>query len=470
MKFPTGWKFGTALTTARKEGDEVTFRPVSLTTLVDSPLIAGVHYRQVELIPAGEMPSHVIDMVAESEAELEMSPADTAAYRKLVMEADALFGAHHYLQYHFLYTLSDDVGHHGVEHHESSDNCSDGRTLLDPKLHLLEADLLPHEFTHSWNGKYRRPADLATRNYQEPMIGDLLWVYEGLTDYLGRTLAARSGLRTPEQSRDVLAFTAAMLDHRAGRTWRPLEDTGISVQTLRLLGPQWENWRRGLDYYPEGDLIWLEVDTILRKQTQGRRSLDDFCRRFHGGESGPPKVVTYTFEDIVRELNAVAPYDWSALLQQRVKSTSTHAPLGGIENAGWKLVYNAKPNSFLAAIESESKGTYLAYSLGFTLGKDGHLIDVTPGTPAYQAGLGPGMRLLAVNGRKWSSEILKQALHSAQADHQPIDLTVETGEFFKTYSVPYFEGEKIPHLERVEAQPDLLTDIMKPKTGSAAKP
>ena len=470
VKLPPGWKFGTALTTAHKEGDEVTFRPVSLTTLVDSPLIAGAHYRQVELIPAGEIPSHVIDMVAESEAELEMSPADTAAYRKLVMEADALFGAHHYLQYHFLYTLSDDVGHHGVEHHESSDNSADGRTLLDPKLHLLEADLLPHEFTHSWNGKYRRPADLATRNYQEPMVGDLLWAYEGLTDYLGRMLAARSGLWTPEQTRDVLAFTAAMLDHRTGRTWRPLEDTGISVQTLRLLGPQWENWRRGLDYYPEGDLIWLEVDTILRKQTQGRRSLDDFCRRFHGGESGPPKIVTYTFEDIVRELNAVAPYDWSALLKQRVKSTSTHAPLGGIENAGWKLVYNAEPNSFLAAIESQSKGTYLAYSLGFTLGKDGHLIDVTPGTPAYQAGLGPGMRLLAVNGRKWSSEILKQALRSAQADHQPIELIVETGEFFKTYSVPYFEGEKIPHLERVETQPDLLTDIMKPKTGAAAKP
>ena len=470
VRLPAGWKYGTALTTARNEGGEVAFSPVSLTMLVDSPLIAGAHYRQIELVPAGEIPSHVIDLVSESDAELQMTPADTAAYRKLVMEADTLFGAHHYLQYHFLYTLSDDVGHHGVEHHQSSDNSAAGRTLLDPKLHLLEADLLPHEFTHSWNGKYRRPADLATRNYQEPMIGDLLWVYEGLTDYLGKVLTARSGLWTPEQSRDVLAFTAAMLDHRAGRTWRPLEDTGVSVQMLRMMGPQWENWRRSLDYYPEGDLIWLEVDTLIRKQTQGRHSLDDFCRRFHGGESGPPAVVPYTFDDIVRELNAIVPYDWGKLLTERVKATSTHAPLEGIANGGWRLVYNDQPNAFMSAIESQSKGIDLSYSLGFLVGKDGRLVDVIPGSPAYEAGLGPEMKLLAVNGRKWTSEILKQALHSAQANRQPVELIVQNSEFFKTYTIPYFEGEKIPHLEKVAGQADLLTDILKSKTESAAKP
>ncbi|MGC2197901.1 MAG: M61 family peptidase [Terriglobales bacterium] len=470
VRLPAGWKYGTALTTARTAGDEVSFSRVSLTTLVDSPLIAGEHYRQIELVPAGEIPAHVMDLVADSDAELEMTPADIAAYRKLVMEADAQFGAHHYLQYHFLFTLSDVVGHHGLEHHQSSDNSAAGRTLIDPKLHLLEADLLPHEFTHSWNGKYRRPAGLATRNYQEPMIGDLLWVYEGLTDYLGNVFTARSGLWTPEQTRDVLASTAAMLDHRAGRTWRPLEDTAVSVQMLRMLGPHWESWRRGLDYYPEGDLIWLEVDTILRKQTQGRRSLDDFCRSFHGGESGAPKVVPYTFEDLVRELKAVAPYDWAGLLKERVNATSTHAPLGGIENGGWRLVYNDKPNSFLAAIESQFKGIDLSYSLGFVVSKDGEFVDVIPGSPAYQAGLGPGMKLIAVNGRKWTSEILKQALQSAQANHQPMEVIVETGEFFKTYTIPYFEGERIPHLERVEGQSDLLTEILKPKTGGPAKP
>jgi predicted metalloprotease with PDZ domain len=302
------------------------------------------------------------------------------------------------------------------------------------------------------------------------MIGDLLWVYEGLTDYLGNVLTARSGLWTAEQYREMLALIAAMLDHRAGRTWRPLEDTAVSVQTLRMLGPQWENWRRGLDYYPEGDLIWLEVDTLIRKQSGGRRSLDDFCRGFYGGESGPPKVVTYTFEDLVRELNAIAPYDWAGLLKDRVKATSTQAPLGGIEGSGWRLVYNQKPNPFRTAQAQESKVTSAAYSLGFTLGKEGQFTDVIPGSPAYQAGLGPGMKLIAVNGRAWTPTVLTQALRSAQASRQPIEVIAETGEFFKTYSIPYFEGEKIPHLERVEGQADLLTDILKAKTSPAAKP
>jgi predicted metalloprotease with PDZ domain len=470
VRLAAGWSYGTALTTARASPDEIDFRPVSLTMLVDSPLIAGAHYRQIELVPAGEIPSHVIDMVAESDADLEMPPQDIAAYRKLVTEADALFSAHHYLQYHFLYTLSDAVGHHGLEHHQSSDNSVGERTLLDPEKKFLEAGLLPHEFTHSWNGKFRRPAGLATRNYQEPMIGDLLWVYEGLTEYLGNVLTARSGLWTPEQYREVLASTAAMLDHRAGRTWRPLEDTAVSVQTLRMLGPHWENWRRSLDYYPEGELIWLEVDTVIRKQTDGRRSLDDFCRHFYGGEGGAPRVLSYTLEDLVEELNAVAPYDWAGLLNARVKATSEHAPLRGIEGGGWRLIYDDKPNSFLAAIAGESKMTNLAYSLGFIVGKEGQFIDVIPGSPAYQAGLGPGMKLVAVNGRAWSPAVLSQALDSAHAMHQPVEVIVETAGFFKTYSVPYYDGKRFPHLQRAEGQPDLLRDILKAKTASPAKP
>ncbi len=286
VTLPAGWKFGTSLTRddgAAPGGDtSIGFKTVSLTTLVDSPLIAGDHYRRIELTKPGETPSHVIDMVSESEAGLAMTPADQAAYRKLVAETGALFGARHYLEYHFLLTLSDNAGHHGVEHHQSSDNSVEERTLLEPDLHLTAAGLLPHEFTHSWNGKYRRPAGLATRNYQDPMVADLLWVYEGLTDYLGGVLTARSGLWSPEQYREDLAETAAMLDHRAGRTWRPLEDTARSVQILRLQGPAWQSWRRGLDYYPEGDLIWLEVDTIIRQQSAwaevARRFLPPFSR------------------------------------------------------------------------------------------------------------------------------------------------------------------------------------------------
>ena len=470
VRLPAGWKYATALTTARTSGEEVAFEPVSLTMLVDSPLIAGAHYRQIELVPAGEIPAHRIDVVAESDAALEVSPQDMAAYRKLVAEADALFSAPHYLQYDFLYTLSDEVGHHGLEHHQSSDNASAERTLLDPDKHLLGAGLLPHEFVHSWNGKYRRPAGLATRNYQEPMIGELLWVYEGLTEYLGNVLTARSGLWTPQQYRETLAATAAMLDHRAGRTWRPLEDTAVSVQTLRMQGLPWQNWRRGLDYYPEGELIWLEVDTIIRKQTAGRRSLDDFCRHFFGGESGPPQVVPYTFDDLVHELNAVAPYDWARLLNERVKATSQHAPVGGIEAGGWRLVYSDKQNEFLKAGSKVYKMTSFAYSLGFQVSKEGQFSDVISGSPAYQAGLAAGMKLIAVNGRAWSDKVVTQALQHAHETRQPIDVIVQVGDFFRTYSIPYYEGEKIPHLERVVGRADVLTDIVKAKTGAPPKP
>src|SRR5207302_3343917 len=350
--------------------------PVSLTTLVDSPLIAGVHYRRVELTKSGETPVHVMDLVADNEGDLAMKPEDLAAYQKLVSETGALFGARHYRQYHFLYTLSDQVGGHGLEHHESNDSVASERTLLDPSLRMIYAGLVPHEFVHSWNGKYRRPAGLATPNYQEPMIGDLLWVYEGLTEYLGNLLAERSGLLTDEQYRESLAGTAAMLDHRAGRKWRPLEDTARSVQTLRMMGSQWQNWRRGLDYYPEGELIWLEVDSLIRQQSHGQKSLNDFCRSFHGGESSPPKVVPYTFDDVVRGLNEVAPYDWAALLNERVNKIQPHAPMAGIEGGGWRLVYNDKPNAYVHAEEQHRKFQNQLYSLGFEARADGELVDV----------------------------------------------------------------------------------------------
>jgi predicted metalloprotease with PDZ domain len=460
VKLPAGWKFGTALVTTHASGDEVEFAPVSLTTLVDSPLIAGEHYRRIELTAAADTPTHVMDLVADSEEDLAMKPEDLAAYRKLVAETGALFGARHYRQYHFLYTLSEQTGGHGVEHHESNDSVASERTLLDPDLHMLYADLLPHEFAHSWNGKYRRPAGLATRNYQEPMIGDLLWVYEGLTDYLGNLLAERSGLLSAEQYREALAATAASLDHRSGRTWRPLEDTARSVQILRMMGPQWSNWRRGLDYYPEGELIWLEVDSIIRQQTHGQRSLDDFCRRFEGGQSGPAMVVTYTFDDVVHALNDVAPYDWGSLLRERVGATSTHAPLGGIERDGWMLVYNDRPNAFSSAAEKLSKSASFTYSLGFTVDKDGKLIDVVVGSPAYQSGLGPSMKLIAVNGREWSPGVLHAAIKAAQGTAAPIELLVENAQFFRTYSISYHEGDQNPHLERVSGQPDLLDAVL----------
>ena len=464
ITLPEKWKFGTALEIARQTGDQTEFSPVSLTTLVDSPLIAGAHFRKVELTKPGDGPVHVMDLVADAESDLAMTPQDEAAYKKLVAETGALFGARHYRHYDFLLTLSDQVGGHGLEHHESNDSVAAERTFSDTDLHMLFAGLVPHEFVHSWNGKYRRPAGLATANYQEPMIGDLLWVYEGLTEYLGDLLAERSGLLTEEQYRESLAATAAALDHRSGRTWRPLEDTARSVQTLRMMGPQWQNWRRSLDYYPEGELIWLEVDATIRQQTKGQKSLSDFCRRFHGSESSPPKVVPYTLDDVVRALNEVTPYGWSQLLRERVDAISGHAPLGGMERGGWKLVYNDVPNAFVQAGEKAFKFSDFSYSLGFVIGEDGKLDDVEVGSPAFQAGIGPGMKLIAVNGRKWSPEILHAAIKSAQQNNQPIELLAENAQFFKTYPVRYFEGEKNPHLERASTTADVLGEILKPMT------
>lgn len=465
ITLPEGWKFSTALTTVSQSGNSAEFKPVSLTRLVDSPLIAGLWFRQVQLSAPGETPVHLIAMVGESEEAIAITDKDVAAYRQLVRETGKLFGVRHYEKYTFLWTLSDQTAHHGLEHHESSDNATGEEVFSSPGVHNLEADLLPHEFVHSWNGKYRRPAGLIVPNYQQEMKGDLLWVYEGLTDYLGNILAARTGLRSPEQFRENLAYTAAMLDHRAGRTWRPLQDTATSVQILFAAPPQWTNWRRSADYYPEGYLIWLEVDATIRRQTQGQKSLNDFCRAFYGGAGGQPAVVPYQFDDVVAALNQVAPYDWARLLRERLDSKPPHAPLGGIENGGWKLAYSDQKNSTMEAEEKAGEALDLSFSLGVIVNKDGQLTDVIPGSPAYVAGLGPGMKMIAVNGRRWSKDVMRAALREAMRARTPIAVLAENADYFTTYEVDYHGGEQYPHLVRVDGQADVLGEIIAPLAG-----
>ena len=467
LRLPAGWNFGSALEVASRSGDEIAFQPVNLTTLVDSPLIAARHFRRIVLDRDHDPIPHAIDIAAESEADIAPSPHDIATLNNLVAETGALFGARHYRHYDLLLTLSDQVGGRGLEHHQSSDNAPGAKYFTSPQHHLLSASLLSHEFTHSWNGKYRRPIGLATKNYQEPMVGDLLWVYEGLTDYLGNVLAARSGFVTPEQYREELANTAANLDFTTGRAWRPLEDTAVSVQSLRLQGRAWSNWRRGLDYYPEGDLIWLEVDTKIRQLTNNARSLDDFCRAFYGGQSGPPQVLPYNFNDLVKALNGVAPFDWGTLLRERVNAYTTAAPKGGIEMAGWRLIYTDKPNEIGNAIAQLSGGLDLAFSLGLRLSRDGSVGDVIMNSPAFKAGFAPRMRIFAVNGRKYSSDVMTQAVRDAQLSKKPIALIVEYADTVETLEVPYFDGLKFPHLERVSSQPDRLSDITKPRVSPA---
>jgi len=317
---------------------------------------------------------------------------------------------------------------------------------------------------HSWNGKYRRPAGLTANGhdggYDVPMKGDLLWVYEGLTNYLGEILASRSGLWSPEEYRESLASTAAELDNKAGRTWRPLEDTAVAAQILYESGDDYASLRRSVDYYPEGSLVWLEADVLIRQLSKGARSLDDFCHTFHGGASGKIEMKTYELADVVAGLNAVQPYDWSGFLDQRLHSTDAHAPLGGVTGSGWKLVYDGVRSDFWRASEDKRKLTDMSYSIGIQVREDGGISDVLYGGPAQKAGVTPSVKLIAVNGRQFNPTVLREAVAAAK----PVELLVKDGEFYKAYRIEYTGGEKYPHLVRDESRPDLLTAIIASKT------
>lgn len=458
LRLPDGWKFGTALPIASQSGVEIKFDPASLTTLVDSPVITGEYLRKV---PLAENPTQELDIASDSEAALEAPPEVWQDYRNLTDQAYKLFGARHFRDYHFLFSLSDHVAHFGLEHHESNDSRSFERSLVDPEQRLLVAGLLPHEYVHSWNGKYRRPYDLYTPDYEKPMQDDLLWVYEGLTSYLGDVLSARSGLRTPDQYRDQLASIAANMDHVPGRTWRNLQDTADGVPAMQGAARAWTAWRRTLDYYPEDVLNWLWVDTIIRQQSKDQKSIDDFCHLFHGGQSGPPEVKTYTFDDVMNALNQVQLYDWHSFWTDRLTNHGPGAPLTGIEESGWKLVYDGSPSPLEKDQERQRKVINAAYSVGLWIREDGDIVDIVPGLPAANAGIAPGMNLVAVNGRRFTPHVLHDALKMGMSNMQPLALLVENADYFQTFNVNYHDGEKYPHLVRDESKPDLLSEIIK---------
>ena len=460
LKLPEGWKFGTPLPVASQSGNEVHFAPASLTTLVDSPVIAGEF---LKVVPLAQDPPTEMDAAADSAAALDAPAAVWDHYKSLVDQAQKLFGAHHYRDYHFLYTLSDHVAHFGLEHHESDDSRTDERSLVDETARKMSAGLLPHEYVHSWNGKFRRPADLATPDYQQPMQDDLLWVYEGLTQYLGFVLTARSGLLTAAEDRDDLALTAAGLDHLPGRQWRNLQDTADAAPQLYFSPEAWHSWRRGVDFYDEDTLNWLWVDVIIRQQSKGTRSIDDFCHLFHGAPSTGPVVKPYTFDDVVNTLNQVVPYDWRGFWTERLTNHGPGAPLGGIEGSGWKIAYDETPSEMLNGAAGEFHFIPAGFALGLELNSDGGISDTIEGDLAAKAGIGPGMKVIAVNGRRFSAEVLHDAIKSAKTNSAPIELLVENSEYFKTYSLDYHGGEKYPHLVRDESKPDLLSDILKAK-------
>ncbi len=464
LRLPSGWAFGTALPQAGSTGDAIRFAQVSLTTLIDSPVLAGRHFKTVEL---GGTPPVYLHLAADSDAALNITPASAGQLRKLVAEAGALFGATHYTEYHFLWTLSDQIGYEGIEHHQSSDNRTAERSLIDEDLRRSSGimDLLPHEYVHSWNGKYRRPIGLATGNYDSPMHGDLLWVYEGLTQYLGMVLSARSGLASPEDARNAWAGAAASLQTHKGREWRSLEDTAVAAQIGYTIAPEWRSRTRGTDFYLESALLWLEADTLIRSTTHGAKSLDDFCRLFYGAPSTAPKVVPYGFDDIVRALNTIMPYDWRTFWTLRLNRLAPDAPVDGLTAGGWRVAFSSEPTAVEKGDEVMGRSTDLNYSLGFTLKDEAAVISsVAQGTPADAAGIAPGSNLIAVNDRKYSKDVLQDALNAGGDETRTIRLLLLKDEIFSTAEVHYAGHARHPRLERDPAAPDLLSIILSPRT------
>ena len=478
---PAGWGVGTALTpiddydAQHPKGGTTHFAATTVEQLQDSPIIAGEYFHEFALAPE-VTPKHFIDVVADAPEDAELRPALLAELSNLVRETGAAYNSRHYNVYHFLLTLSDVAGGEGLEHGQSSDNGVGEKGFTDEGHQLAEADLLSHEFTHSWNGKYRRPYNLYQTDFATMQQGSLLWVYEGMTQYLGNVLAARSGLKTQAQYRDLLAMSAANLDYKPGREWRSTEDTAIAASVLRGGNPAWSNWKRGQDYYQEGELLWLDADTLIRKLTDNKKSLTDFQHIFlgKGGNTGP-LIVTYNRDELIADLNQVVKYDWASFLHERVDNLNPRADLAGIEQGGYKLVYTDKPSvseKTMAANASGARrgGVNVWYSIGLRVGADGVISDVRWAGPADKAKLAPGQKIIAVNGRIFSADALKAAIKDAKGKTEPIHFILQSDTFVTMADVDYHEGERYPSLVRVDGTPAYLDDITKPLTTPQSAP
>ncbi len=473
LKLPPGWKYATALETASNEGSTVKFKQTTLNILVDSPLYAGTHFKQVDLSPS---PSNMVrlNVFGDEQKDLEISADALEKHKNLAIEADKLYQSHHYDHYDFLLLLSNTVGGIGLEHHQSSEDGSRPNYFAEWDKGSLRSDLLAHEYTHSWNGKFRRPAGLWTPNFNVPMRDDLLWVYEGMTQYWGSVLAARSGIRTAEQARYVFARVAAGFEISPGRNWRPLVDTTNQPTVSQRRPVSWVSWQLSENYYTEGQLIWLDADTKIRELTNGRKSLDDFAADFLSPYDGSFVTDTYDLPDIVEILNRIAPYDWMKFFQERVYALHPAVPSDGITRGGYKLVYSDKIPSWLTRAETAGGGgSDFSTSLGFSVG-GGARGEPAPGAPsnalgsvwwnsaAFNAGVTSDMQIISVNGKAYTASVLRDAITEAEHAKQPIELQFRRGEEYKSFSIPYYGGLRIPSLERVDATPDRLDEILAP--------
>ena len=461
VELPEGWKFGSALQVDSQSGNTTHFKPVSFNNFVDSPLIAGANFNRVDLTPSGGTSVH-LNVVGDSAKAVKLTDKQLQQQRDVVKQTNLLFGAHHYDHYDFLLTLSDHTGHFGLEHHQSSDDRLPADFFTDDDMHLWAASLMPHEFVHSWNGKFRRPADLWTPNFNVPMQDDLLWVYEGLTDYWCGVLTARAGLWTPDQYRDSIANIAADMTYRTGRAWRSLQDTADAAPLTYYGSDSWLNWVRDTDFYPEGQLLWLDVDTKIRELSGGKHSLDDFAHAFYGMDNGSYVTKTYTFDDVVNTLNQVQPFDWKTFLRERLDYTGGELPEHGIERGGWKLVFTDTQGQAEKAYEGIRHVANLSYSIGLIVNQNGRIADVQWNGPAFQAGLVPGLSIVAVNGRDFSLDSLKDAIDAAKTSQAPIELLVKNVDVYSTVKIHYHGGSRYPHLVRGDGK-DVIGAIVAPR-------
>lgn len=461
LTVPDGWSVATALDRTTTRSNVITFARVPLNTLVDSPVIAGRYFETYDLDASGPAPVR-LDVVADRPELLKPTSEQLAVHRALVQQAYRLFGSHHYDHYDFLVWLSDRVGGEGLEHHRSSEDGTVPGYFTDWNKSVAERDLLSHEFTHSWNGKFRRPADLWTPNFNVPMRDSLLWVYEGQTQYWGEVLAARAGLWTRQEALDQLALAAATYDHRVGRAWRALADTTNDPIIAQRRSQPWPSWGRREDYYYEGMFVWLDADTLIREQSNGRRSLDDFAKMFFGVNNGSYTTVTYQFDDVVKALNAVQPYDWAGFLHARLDAHASGAPLDGLTRGGYHLVYTDMASEYQKIMESGRGLTDLSFSLGLSAGSDGRIGSVLWDSPAFKASLTPGEQITAVNGAAFKGDLLKQAVTEAKTGGR-IDLLIKNGNRYRTVTIDYRDGLRYPHLERT-ATPARLDDILSPRS------
>jgi predicted metalloprotease with PDZ domain len=462
VRFPDGWQFASALEAASTVGGLVKFKPVALETLIDSPIFAGHYFKRLDLDPGGLVPVH-LNIVADRPDLLEVKPEQLEAHRALVRQAYKLYGSHHYSHYDFLLALSERMGGIGLEHHQSSENGTLPAYFTEWDKNADARDLLPHEYTHSWNGKFRRPGDLWTPNYNVPMRDSLLWVYEGQTQYWGFVLGARSGLLSKQQALDAIAATAATYDHRIGREWRTLEDTTNDPITAGRRALPWRSWERSEDYYSEGELMWLDADTLIREKSEGRKSLDDFAHAFFGIDDGSYIPVTYTFEDVVKALNSVQAHDWAKFLHARLDGHGPGAPLDGLARGGYKLVYTETPTDYFRGSEARRKVADLTYSLGMVVGNDARVNDVLWQGPAFQNRLTVGAQIVAVNGVSYDSDRLKGAVTEAKQSSAGIELLVKNADRYSTVRFDYHEGLRYPRLERIQGVPARLDEILTPR-------